>query len=64
MNKYFILVDLNGNYLSVDMIDPFEISIIDHTVYLVECGDGNNEAFAWGCDLSEQYIRINADYTT
>jgi glutamate N-acetyltransferase / amino-acid N-acetyltransferase len=25
-------------------------------------GDGNAEA--WGCDLSEEYVRINADYTT
>jgi glutamate N-acetyltransferase/amino-acid N-acetyltransferase len=25
-------------------------------------GDGN--ADAWGCDLSEEYVRINADYTT
>ncbi|TMF16878.1 MAG: bifunctional glutamate N-acetyltransferase/amino-acid acetyltransferase ArgJ [Chloroflexi bacterium] len=25
-------------------------------------GDGTSEA--WGCDLSEEYVRINADYTT
>jgi glutamate N-acetyltransferase/amino-acid N-acetyltransferase len=25
-------------------------------------GDGNAEA--WGCDLSEEYVRINAEYTT
>jgi len=25
-------------------------------------GEGNAEA--WGCDLSEEYVRINADYTT
>ncbi len=27
-------------------------------------GDGNGAGFAWGCDLSDEYIRINADYTT
>ena len=27
-------------------------------------GNGNGSAYAWGCDLSDQYIRINADYTT
>ncbi len=27
-------------------------------------GMGNAEAEAWGCDLSEEYVRINADYTT
>ena len=26
--------------------------------------EGSAEARAWGCDLSDQYIRINADYTT
>ena len=25
---------------------------------------GPGEAIAWGCDLSDQYVRINADYTT
>ena len=25
-------------------------------------GEGNAEA--WGCDLSEEYVHINADYTT
>ena len=27
-------------------------------------GDGPGRGFAWGCDLSDQYVRINADYTT
>jgi len=27
-------------------------------------GMGEGEAEAWGCDLSEEYVRINADYTT
>ncbi|MFN9643687.1 MAG: bifunctional glutamate N-acetyltransferase/amino-acid acetyltransferase ArgJ [Cyanobacteriota bacterium] len=27
-------------------------------------GDGPGEGQAWGCDLSDQYVRINADYTT
>ncbi|RLC95707.1 MAG: hypothetical protein DRI40_05215, partial [Chloroflexi bacterium] len=25
---------------------------------------GGEEAVAWGCDLSEEYVRINSDYTT
>ena len=25
---------------------------------------GKGSATAWGCDLSDQYVRINADYTT
>ncbi len=33
---------------------------------LIRCsvGDGLGHAKAWGCDLSDQYVRINADYTT
>lgn len=27
-------------------------------------GDGSGVGTAWGCDLSDQYVRINADYTT
>ena len=27
-------------------------------------GLGEGKAEAWGCDLSEEYVRINADYTT
>ena len=27
-------------------------------------GDGPGSGSAWGCDLSDQYVRINADYTT
>jgi glutamate N-acetyltransferase / amino-acid N-acetyltransferase len=27
-------------------------------------GLGDADAEAWGCDLSEEYVRINADYTT
>ena len=25
---------------------------------------GDGEATAWGCDLSEEYVRINSSYTT
>ena len=30
----------------------------------VELGLGNGKAHAWGTDLSAEYVRINADYTT
>jgi glutamate N-acetyltransferase / amino-acid N-acetyltransferase len=30
----------------------------------VQMGAGEYEAHAWGCDLSADYVRINADYTT
>jgi glutamate N-acetyltransferase/amino-acid N-acetyltransferase len=37
----------------------------DDTVLIrLRLGDGPGEGRAWGCDLSDQYVRINADYTT
>ncbi len=31
---------------------------------LVELGQGETRAVAWGCDLSYDYVKINADYTS
>ncbi len=30
----------------------------------VDLGEGEAEATAWGCDLTPEYVRINAEYTT
>ncbi|MCQ5376033.1 MAG: bifunctional ornithine acetyltransferase/N-acetylglutamate synthase, partial [Methanomassiliicoccales archaeon] len=30
----------------------------------VDLGVGSHSAEAWGCDLSYDYVRINAQYTT
>ncbi|HEY8838833.1 MAG TPA: bifunctional ornithine acetyltransferase/N-acetylglutamate synthase [Dehalococcoidia bacterium] len=27
-------------------------------------GTGDASAVAWGCDLTEEYVKINAEYTT
>jgi glutamate N-acetyltransferase/amino-acid N-acetyltransferase len=40
------------------------IMAADHVEIDVELGIGEAEATAYGCDLSDGYIRINADYTT
>jgi glutamate N-acetyltransferase/amino-acid N-acetyltransferase len=42
-----------GIYLQTDQVD-IRLSV----------GSGPGQGRAWGCDLSDQYIRINADYTT
>ena len=49
----FMKAKLNGNYLIDDLI---RIRLM--------VGVGSYSATAWGCDLSDQYVRINADYTT
>lgn len=36
----------------------------EKVVIKVELGAGNDSAKAWGCDLSYDYVRINADYTS
>jgi len=36
----------------------------DHVEIDVELGAGRAEASVYGCDLSAEYVRINADYTT
>ncbi len=36
----------------------------DHVVIHVSLGLGNGAATVWGCDLSDTYVRFNADYTT
>jgi glutamate N-acetyltransferase/amino-acid N-acetyltransferase len=36
-----------------------------HEVYMtLDLNVGEAEATAWGCDLSEEYVTINSDYTT
>ena len=32
--------------------------------FRADLGLGDHSATAWGCDLTEDYVRINADYTT
>ena len=36
----------------------------DNVMIRLVVGNGRGKGFAWGCDLSDQYVRINADYTT
>jgi glutamate N-acetyltransferase/amino-acid N-acetyltransferase len=36
----------------------------DTVLIRLRVGDGPGDGVAWGCDLSDQYVRINADYTT
>ncbi len=49
----YIKKRIDGDYLVDDCVN----------VRLV-IGNGLGHALAWGCDLSDQYVRINADYTT
>jgi len=38
---------------------------IEHPVVIaVSLGNGSGVGTAWGCDLSYDYVKINAEYTT
>lgn len=37
---------------------------VEEVEVLVDLGEGQAEGVAWGCDLTEGYVRINALYTT
>ena len=36
----------------------------DEVVIAIDLGSGNASATAWGCDLTPEYVHINADYRT
>ncbi len=36
----------------------------DEVVFTIDLGVGDARGEAWGCDLSAEYVSINADYTT
>ena len=36
----------------------------DEIIIMVDIGLGEQSAIAWGCDLTYNYVKINADYTT
>lgn len=45
--------------------DPSGQQSLDHPVVIeVSIGHGSGRGVAWGCDLSYDYVKINAEYTT
>ena len=36
----------------------------DTVLITVSLGNGSGSGIAWGCDLSYDYVKINAEYTT
>ena len=41
-----------------------EILLEDEIQIIIGLGDGAGEAYAWGCDLTYDYVKINGDYRT
>jgi glutamate N-acetyltransferase/amino-acid N-acetyltransferase len=59
-----ITVMENGVPLAFNEDIAFEILHEKDINIIVLLKEGNEEAIAWGCDLSYEYVRINGDYRT
>lgn len=50
---------------STEVLSSLEnIMAQDEIIIMVDIGLGEQSAIAWGCDLTYDYVKINADYTT
>lgn len=59
------LLVLEGNYPTVFDRESASIQFVNHPVIIrVRVGEGSGQGKAWGCDLSYDYVKINAEYTT
>ena len=71
-DKQLVSTELSNDLLSLeaDQLRAFERtaanaqSIDNPVIIAVNIGHGPGEGAAWGCDLSYDYVRINAEYTT
>ncbi|CAM6125984.1 unnamed protein product [Calypogeia fissa] len=66
-----------GDFLLMDAGQPIDFDRAGASKYLrttgevhgtvvidISIGNGPGQSFAWGCDLSYDYVKINAEYTT
>ena len=59
-------IDVCKNGAGIDFSEELakEILVLDEIDIIVELGDGDSCAEAYGCDLTYEYVRINGDYRT
>lgn len=57
-----ITVAVNGCGVPFSEEKAKEILLEDEIQVLIQMGDGEASACAWGCDLTYEYVRINGDY--
>ena len=57
-----LLVFDKGTPIVFDEDKALEIMKADAVTVFVDMHEGNEEATAWGCDLTYDYVKINADY--
>lgn len=54
----------NGRGYPFDEDQAFKILSEDEIEILIDLHDGTQQATAWGCDLTYDYVKINGDYRT
>ena len=58
------IVCQNGRGVDFEKMDLGKILKADEIQIFIDLQAGNEEATAWGCDLTYDYVKINADYHT
>ena len=79
LNPDIVTIAIADEDDDVDLVKKGEILAFENTPYLeraekimqsknvtvnIDMGLGDGEATAWGCDLTYDYVKINAEYTT
>ncbi len=57
-----IIVCQNGNSVAFSEEKAKKILLEDSVVITIDMKNGTEEATAWGCDLTYDYVKINGDY--
>ncbi len=57
-----LLIAKNGHGTDFDEDKATEILSKDHVTAIIDMNMGDVSATAWGCDLTHEYVSINADY--
>lgn len=63
-NESIVQVANNGMSMEFDIKKAEEILKNEKVEIIIELNDGQFDATAWGCDLSYDYVKINAEYHT
>ena len=58
--SYLTLIEGGKRKIDADLL----IRICEELKIEISLGKGAFEATAWGCNLTKEYVAINADYTT
>ncbi len=60
-----LLLDKGGPILEEKILEEAKVILSEKEIIIeVDLGEKDKTAIAWGCDLTEDYIKINSEYTT